>query len=192
MTRRTWIALAALAAFLALVLTVKSCADLNRTHTAESWIRDFVTARQGPTLKRDVFFNRLSRFDPPEAARALVNAIDSEEEAYADKRYALIMALARLGEPSALEGLLELYPRLGPLDRGRLAFAIGASLTRENLETLLAACEENEALLDALPGLTGEEQRPLDQWSDYFADDAALEAVREYCQAHAARAVGSR
>lgn len=191
-TRQTWTALAALAGFLALALALKSCVDLNRTPTPESLIRNYVTARQGPTLQRDAFFNRIRRFDPPEAARALVEAIGSEEEAYRKKRFALIMALARLGESSALEGLLALYPRLGPQDRGRLVFAIGGSLARENVEMLLSACEKDESLEEMLPDLAREEQRTLDEWDEYFKDAEAVEAIRKHWQDHAARAVGSR
>jgi len=180
-------------AFIVLLAVARSCINVNRVHTPESWIHEYVTAREGPTLGRNFFFDRLSRFDHREAAAALVDAIGRDEEAYREKRFGLIFSLARLGEPSALEGLLALHERIEEPDRTRLLFAVGASLTEENVKKLLDACKENDALLDGLATLTGRDARSLDEWETYFEDEEnAVEEARSFCRGHAESTAGSR
>ena len=191
--KRVWMLVGAIVAFIVLLAVARSCVNANRVHTPESWIREYVTAPEGPTFERNAFFDRLRRFDRKEAAAALVDAIGSDVEAYREKRFGLTMALARLGEPSALEGLLALHERLEEPDRTRLLFAIGASLTEENVKRLLDTCEEDDALLEGLATITGQDARSLDEWETYFRDEEdAIEAARSFCRDHAESAAGSR
>lgn len=192
MSVRTWvIACSAGAALLVFALAARSCARANRPYTAEAWIRLYVTAPESPTLKRNNFFHQLQRFDRREAAAALVDAIGRDEEAYRAKRFGLTIALARLDEPSALDAVLALHARLDARDRRVLAFAIGACLTRENVDAFLAACGQDASLLAALPPLTDGKDRTLDEWRDYLAEEGAVEKVRAFCLDYAARAIGS-